>query len=150
LEEGIITTGVDNLLDLLKSVSKISVVEAADKLGVSPGIVQSWVDFLVEEEIVGIEYKFTKPLIYLNKTPDHSVITVDNKGDFNLDYFKQDFWKRAQERRIPENKISFFWKNHVKETAFSQKDLFFREARKRKLENIDSLWTEYVNSLISA
>jgi hypothetical protein len=149
LEENIVTTGVDSLLDLLKGVSKISIIEAAEKLGVGPGIVQSWVDFLVEEEIVGIEYKFTKPLIYLNKSPDRTVITVENKEDFDWDYFKNDFWKRAEERKIPENKIDFFWKNHLKETIFSKKDVFYREARKRKLNNIDSVWNEYVNSAIN-
>jgi hypothetical protein len=149
LEDKLITTGVDSLLELLKGVSKISIAEAADRLGVSANLIQSWVDFLVEEEIVGVEYKFTKPLIYINKAPDRNVITVENADEFNMDFFRTEFWKRAGERKIADTKIAFFWKNHVKEIAFGKKDLFYREARKRKLENIDAIWNDYVNNLVN-
>jgi len=149
LSEGVITTGVDDLLELLRGVSKISIPEAAEKLGVTPALVQSWVDFLVEEEIVGMEYKFTKPLIYLNKTPAKAVARVDDPEDFTMDTYRQEFWKRALERRIPDDKIPFFWQNHAREVANSKKDFFYREARKRKLENIDTLWSEYLNTIVT-
>ncbi|MBN2142311.1 hypothetical protein JW711_03185 [Candidatus Woesearchaeota archaeon] len=145
-----IKTGVDDLLDLLKSVDKIPLNEAAKKLGVSQSLIQSWVDFLVEEEIVGIEYKFTKPLIYLNKTPQASVVSVSEEEATNIDFFKNDFLKRAEEKNIPPDKVPYFWKNHVKDVAISKKEHFFKEAKRRHLNNIDSLWDEYINALLNA
>ena len=50
-----VRTGVDDLLELLKKVDKINLADAAQKLGISSTLLQSWVDFLVEEEILGIE-----------------------------------------------------------------------------------------------
>ena len=48
-----ITTGVDALLELLKSTEKIAMPDAAKKLNVPLDTLQSWVDFLVEERIIG-------------------------------------------------------------------------------------------------
>ena len=127
-----IKTGVDDFLELLKKVSKIPLVEAAQKLGISLSLAQSWTDFLVEEEIVGIEYKFTKPIIYINKMPEHLESNVEEDNSMTLDAYKDDFAKRASGKNIPPDKLSFFWKNHVKEVANSRKDFFIREARKRR------------------
>ena len=68
MTEEVVRTGVDDLLELLEHSAKIPLADAAAKLNVDAGVIQAWVDFLVEEGIVGIEYKFTTPYIYLNKT----------------------------------------------------------------------------------
>ncbi|MBN1793207.1 hypothetical protein JW826_05995 [Candidatus Woesearchaeota archaeon] len=150
MPDDFIRTGVDDLLELLKSVNKIPLSEAASKLGVNQSLVQSWVDFLVEEEIVGIEYKFTKPLIYLNKAPQASVVSKGDGDEYGLDYYRDEFKKRAEERRIPTNKIDFFWKHHLQDVANSKKELFVREAHRRKLGNIEGLWEEYLTVLLKS
>jgi hypothetical protein len=144
-----IHTGVDELITFLKSVDKITVQEAAQKLGVSASLIQSWVDFLVEEEIVGIEYKFTKPIIYLNKQPKEKAIIVEDENPGSIQNFKSEFISRAKERQIPDQKVGFFWKNHVLEVLTRRKDFFYREARKRGLSNIEPLWAEYSNKLLN-
>ena len=55
-----IETGVDSLLALLREKDKISIDEAAKILKTPSKAVQSWVDFLVEERILGLEYKWIK------------------------------------------------------------------------------------------
>ena len=60
----ILKTSVDDLYELVESRKKISVDDAAKLLKLPVNIVQSLVDFLVEESIFGIEYKFTTPYIY--------------------------------------------------------------------------------------
>jgi len=146
--EGTITTGVDSLLTLLQSVDKISLVDAAKKLGISQNLIQSWVDFLVEEEIVGIEYKFTKPIIYLNKPPEGKKAMIREEEEA-LDMYKEDFKKRASQKNIPQEKISFLWKNHVTESLNRKRDFFVREAKKRNLSNIKTLWKEYEVRLLA-
>ncbi|MFW6230599.1 MAG: hypothetical protein ACOC32_01090, partial [Nanoarchaeota archaeon] len=66
-EKGMIETGVDDLLRLVETSGKVSVPEIAKKLEVEQKTVETWVDFLVEEEKLSVEYKFTTPYVFLNK-----------------------------------------------------------------------------------
>lgn len=59
----IIETGVDKLVELVKERQKISMQDAAKELGVSLTVIEEWSDFLEEEGIISIEYKFTKPFL---------------------------------------------------------------------------------------
>lgn len=150
MADEVIRTGVDDLLDLLKKTDKISVPEAARKLKLSAEMVQAWVDFLVEEEIIGVEYKFTKPIIYLNKPQQPKEAVVKEEPTQGIEIYKAEFKKRAAEKNIPKEKISFFWRNHVKEVVDRKKDFFYREAKKRNLSNIESMWIAYQNKLLES
>ena len=144
MAEEVVRTGVDELLDLLAHSAKTPLTEVATKLRVDTGVVQAWVDFLVEEGIVGIEYRFTTPYIYLNKVVDKKQEDVTVKEDnFNIQYFKKQFWDKARSNNIPENQIEMLWKNHVAQALELQRKYFFFEAQRRKLINIDQLWKEY-------
>ncbi|MBU0471377.1 MAG: hypothetical protein KKF89_06110 [Nanoarchaeota archaeon] len=140
--EETITTSVDSLIDLLKKVSKIELEEAANKLEMPVSVVQSWVDFLVEERIIGLEYKFTTPFIYLNKPHNQTSETIE-APEVSIDQFKDDFKKKATEKQIPTTQTIDLWKNHLLQKLEKKKDLFFREARKRGFFNQEELWIEY-------
>jgi hypothetical protein len=150
LAEGTVKTGVDDLLELLRKTDKISLQEAAQKLGISSSLLQSWVDFLVEEEIVGVEYKFTKPIIYLNKQPEERRARVKEAVELGIEAYKEDFKLRAYQKSIPAEKISFLWKDHVKAAINRRREFFFREAKKRNLANVDNLWHDYSEKLFSS
>jgi len=143
-----IKTGVDDLLTFLRGVDKISLSDAAHRLSISTSLLQSWVDFLVEEEIIGIEYKFTKPIIYLNKPPEEKRASIKEQ-QLGLDIYKKDFRERANQKNIPLNKISFLWRNHVTASLNRKKDFFFREAKKRNLTNTYHLWEAYRQRLLA-
>jgi hypothetical protein len=143
-----LTTRVDDLLDLLKKQEKIPMEDAADELDVDLESVQSWVDFLVEERIVGIEYKFTKPYIYLNEPED--VDQADEEDDIkSFEGFKENFMEKAAEKQIPEENRHNLWQNHVEKVLSRKKDYFMQEADKRNLQNADELWDEYKEKLLS-
>jgi hypothetical protein len=150
LAEGTVRTGVDDLLDLLRRVNKITLPDAAQKLGISQALLQSWVDFLVEEEILGIEYKFTKPIIYLNKPAEEKKASVKEEAEASLEAYKQDFKLRASQKSIPVEKIGFLWKDHAKDALGRRRDFFFREAKKRNLPNIETLWRIYNEKILSS
>ena len=59
----LLETGVDKLVRLVRQNKRISVAEAAKQLGVSTVVVEEWADFLEEEGIISIEYKFTTPYL---------------------------------------------------------------------------------------
>jgi hypothetical protein len=144
MTEEVVRTGVDELLDLLAHSAKIPLTEVATKLKVDSGVVQAWVDFLVEEGIVGIEYRFTTPYIYLNKVMNKKQEdAVIKEESYNIQYFKKQFWEKARANNIPEKQIDMLWKNHVIQALELQKKYFFFESQRRKLNNIDQLWHEY-------
>jgi chromosome segregation ATPase len=67
LTGSVIETGVDKLVNLINLQGKISSSDAAKELGVSTTVVMEWADFLEEEGIIKIEYKFTKPFLVARK-----------------------------------------------------------------------------------
>mgnify|MGYP001579870522 CR=1 FL=1 len=67
LTDSIIETGVDKLVKLINEKGRISSFDAAKELGVSNTVVMEWADFLEEESIISIEYKFTKPFLIPRK-----------------------------------------------------------------------------------
>jgi len=140
----VIRTGVDELLDLLGHSPKIPLTDAASKLNIDAGVVQAWVDFLVEEGIVGIEYKFTTPYIYLNKVVEKkSEIKQESQDNYNVQYFKKQFWEHAIASNIPDIQIEELWKNHVAQALELLRKYFFFEAQRRKLTDIEKFWSEY-------
>ena len=150
MNEEVVRTGVDELLELLKTTAKIPLAEAATKLNANIDIIQSWVDFLVEEGIVGIEYKFTTPFIYLNKpVEDHDSKKPDVKDeDITIEYFRDEFYQKARKSNIPEDRIKALWKNHLAQALELKKKFFMFEVDQRKLPNKEILWHEYYEAMM--
>lgn len=67
IEGSVIETGVDKLVNLVKQRGKIALADAAKELGVSPTVIQEWVDFLEEEGIISVQYNLTKPFLVERK-----------------------------------------------------------------------------------
>lgn len=139
---------MDGLLELLRQKQKVSLAEAAKTLGIDEHTIKLWVDFLVEEKVVGIEYKFTKPYVYLNKPKGDKKGKIIAQEKVDIDHFKQDFEQRAQQSSIPQQQVGFLWKDHVMNQLELEKPFFFREARKRGLEGLDDLWEAYKQELM--
>ena len=67
IESSVIETGVDKLVNIIKERGRIALIDAAKELGVSATVIQEWVDFLEDEGIISVEYKFTKPYLVERK-----------------------------------------------------------------------------------
>jgi len=74
-----ITTGVDNLVNLVSDKKKVSIAEASKTLGVAKELIEEWTDFLEEKGIIKLEYKFTTPYI-IYKEPDNKIIAKNRKA----------------------------------------------------------------------
>jgi predicted transcriptional regulator len=142
-KDGTVTTDVDELIRLLSDVQKISVDEAAKKLNIPKNVLQSWIEFLVEEKIIGIEYSFTTPYIYLNRPKESQKTKKTKEEKMTYSVFKKDFYDKAIKDKIPEAKIEEYWQNHLKEKLEMNKEFFIREARKRNLPMMEKLWDDY-------
>src|SRR3989338_4914799 len=67
LTSSIIETGVDRLVKLVNTKGKISSEDAAKEIGVSATVIMEWADFLEEEGIIRVEYKFTRSFLVARK-----------------------------------------------------------------------------------
>lgn len=148
----ILTTGADHLVEVVKNKDKISLEELSKELKMDMKIVQTLVDFLVEEKVLGIEYKFTTPYVYLSKK---DVNTQDLKGQGKTPskkpvlLSKEEFYEKAKSRDIPYQKISILWRKYLEGQLGKMKQDFFDKSRKRGLPNdqIERLWQRYLSFL---
>jgi len=140
-------TSADELYELVKSKKKISVEEAAKKLKLPNNIVQSLVDFLVEERIFGIEYKFTTPYIYLSQKKEENTNLQPNLEKKLIT--KEEFFKKAGKLNISFEKTNDLWKKYIQENIDSIKESFYVKARSKNIskERIDNLWIKYLAHL---
>lgn len=142
-----VTTGVDGLIKFLEGKEKTSMLDAASELGVNLDTMQTWVDFLVEEGVLGIEYKFTKPFIYLNKTNKEKGKIIGEE-ELTWDAYHRSFLEKAKEKHISEMEAASLWKKHVLEVLDKKRVFFLDEARKSGLQQIESLWDEYKTDVL--
>jgi len=66
-QDSLLKTGVDRLVSLIQEKKRVSVPQAAKELGVSPVVVEEWADFLEEDGIISIDYKFATPWLIEKK-----------------------------------------------------------------------------------
>ena len=116
--DNIIETGVDKLVDIIKKKGRVSIPEAAKDLGVSTDVIEDWVDFLEEENIIAVEYKFTTPFLVEKKVT------------------KEDIKKKEQEFKT---KKEVFIRKSEGSLAYLEKEA---ESLKEAKEEFDSLKKE--------
>ena len=142
--DNLLKTGVDDLYELVKAKGKISVEEAAKALRLPVNVVHSLVDFLVEEKMFGIEYKFTTPYIYLsqNHPKEKSAELSFSKGLFT----KEEFFERAKKSKMPFERMNEMWKRYIDGNLNNLREEFYIKAKKRNLnkEKTDFLWNKYL------
>ena len=87
IESNVIETGVDKLVNLVKTRGRIALADAAKELGVSTTVVQEWVDFLEDEGIISVEYKMTKPFLVERKLTKKEVEAKSKEFESKKDVF---------------------------------------------------------------
>ena len=146
--DNVLRTDADKLLELVKKSKKISVEETAKKLKMPLASVQSLVDFLVEERVFGIEYKFTTPYVYLYKEGIGQA-KVKDKGFTEELITKEQFYEKAKGKHIPYEHIEGMWRKYLQENLVRIREEFFRKAGEKQLteEEIEELWNKYISYL---
>jgi hypothetical protein len=136
-----VRTGVDSLIALLDKFKKVSLEEASQKLQLPLHIVQEWVDFLVEEQVVGLEYKFITPYIYLLKPEEVHDSDIDEK---------ETFFAKAKAKNISADQTLALWRDYVKTNRERIKQTFYQKAREKNLSptQIDGLFAKYEELLL--
>ncbi|MEK6963087.1 MAG: hypothetical protein AABX70_01575 [Nanoarchaeota archaeon] len=146
MEEGTLETDIDQLLNLLKKEDKLPLEEVASRLSVSMDVVQTWVDFLVEEGIIGVEYKFTKPFVFMIR--DKKAESIEEEEE-TWEKAKKRFYMESLEKNVPEDQIATSWKQKVSKLLEEKKEFFFIEAQHKGIKNPDPLWNAYKERVLS-
>ncbi|MGM5481340.1 MAG: hypothetical protein ACQESE_02925 [Nanobdellota archaeon] len=145
-----VTTGVDDLLEYLEDKDKVSLKDASKDLNIAEETLQLWVDFLVEERILGTEYKFTKPYIYLNKKQKSKEKVQKSSKEKKIEDYKKEYIKNAKKKKIPEDKAEELWKQHLEQAIDKQEEHFYREAKKKSLNNAGELFGVYKRKVMTS
>lgn len=140
-------TDVDDFLDLVKKHGRISLPQAAKILKMPLHTVEAWADFLEEERIIGREYKFTTPHVYMNAEKDEK---LDLKGISEFDT-KKEFYEKAQNRGLNAGQIKLLWLKYVNLNKEAMRSIFYEKAVARKIEHgkVDELWKKYLEYMES-
>ncbi|MCK5283740.1 MAG: hypothetical protein KAK00_10145 [Nanoarchaeota archaeon] len=91
-ENGVIETGVDKLVELIRAKKRVSIQDAAKQLGVGSIVVEEWADFLEEEGIISIEYKFATPYLVERELSEGEI--KDKEKEFHSK--KEGFVRKAE------------------------------------------------------
>ena len=144
----VLRTTADELLELVKKSRKISVEEAAKRLNMPAASVQALVDFLVEEKVFGIEYKFTTPYIYLYKEGIKEPKGKDRGFTKGL-ITKEQFYQKAKEKKVPYEHIGGMWRKYLQQNLAHLREEFLRKAVEKKIpeKKIEELWKKYLSYL---
>ncbi len=143
-------TGVDQLMALVAEKKKLPLQEAAKILNVPEKTLQAWVDFLVEEHILGIEYKFTTPYIYVHSDERLKKVQEEKKEEnLTLRDFQDEFYDKARAKGMPEEKIPKLWREHLLYIVQGLKQYFIDECNKRNVKNAQSHYAAYVQELVN-
>src|SRR3990167_4416520 len=130
MDDNVLTTSADELYNLVMSRKKISVEDASKILKLPMNIVHALVDFLVEEKIFGIEYKFTTPYVYISQ--DHPKRENSSQNSFAKNMItKEEFFEKAKSRNIPFDKIYELWNKYIRENLDAIKKEFYMKAESR-------------------
>jgi hypothetical protein len=144
----ILQTTADQLMDFVKSREKVTIEETARALKIPVKTVQALVDFLVEEKVFGVEYKFTIPYIYLSKK-DVKEPPLVRKKETPILLSKEEFYEKAKSRNIPYQKIEILWRRYLEKQLGTVKEEFYEKAKQKKIppDKIDELWQKYLSYL---
>lgn len=143
-----ITTAVDDLLAYLRGKDKVAMQDVASVLNVPLETLQAWVDFLVEEKILGIEYKFTRPFIYINEEHTKRKSTLV-EPTLVLEDVKKQYIEHARAKQMPEGTILDLWRSHVLESLARKRDYFIEQATRRSATDPEQLWKKYQEQLLA-
>ena len=144
-KETVIRTVADELFELVKKKGKISVEDASKEMKMPLATIQALVDFLVEEKVFGMEYKFTTPYIYLYKEGLKSAKAKDRSFTKEL-VTKEHFYEAAKRKKIPYEYIEGLWHKYLKQNITNMREEVLRKAKEKKVpeEKIDDLWKRYL------
>ena len=144
-----VETDVDTLVSLVKQKGRLSLEQAAKALHKPMATIQTWVDFLVEEGVLGIEYKFVTPYLYFNKDLKKKPSVLEEEPEESIED-KSSFYEKAKAKGLEVEQINQLWKDYLNNHLQTIREHFHRKAAAKNFSEAQTtkLWKEYYEYLI--
>jgi predicted ArsR family transcriptional regulator len=142
-ENKALRTSADDLVEVVRRHKKLSVDDLAKMLRIPVQSVQAIIDFLVEEKVLGIEYKFTTPYVYLNEGKQQA----HTQGNGAVS--REEFQRKAREKGVVEDEIGPLWKRYLAQNLPQIRQAFMTKAYAQgaSAEKAEELWQKYLTYL---
>jgi hypothetical protein len=145
----ILTTPVDQLVELIKENENCTINFLKNSLKVPYEIIEKWIVILEEYKVIEVHYQGFEGFVrYVEKKNEESNSKKENSIDiYNI---KEAFLKRSNLKNISQEDMQKLWPKFVLSYEVEIKKIFFEEAKKRKFneKQTDMAWIKYREELI--
>lgn len=142
----VLTTPVDELVNIVKSNKNINIRLLSTKLKIPSEIIERWLVILEEFNILKITYKgFEGYVNYIEKIDS----IIEQKEKIDVENLKSSFLKKSKLKNLSGKKTQELWTEFIKTYEQDIKDLFTDKAKSKgyKLNKIENAWLLYKKDL---
>ncbi len=145
----ILTTPVDQLVELIKENENCTINFLKNSLKVPYEIIEKWIVILEEYKVIEVHYQGFEGFVRYIQKKD---IDIDSKKDNKIDIYniKETFLKKSHLKNIGTDEMKKLWPKFVLSYEIEIKKIFFDEAKNRKFneKQTDMAWKKYREELI--
>lgn len=146
----ILTTPVDDLVELVKSNPDCSVTFIQGKLGLPVEIIEKWLVVLEEYKVVKVNYKgFEGYVKYLVSQKEEDAKKQKAK-QIDISRLKDAFVEKSQKRGLSSEQMSSLWPQFVLNFERDIREMFYNMAREKGYETVKiaTAWNKYKEELV--
>lgn len=144
MQNRILLTPVDTLVEIIKENKKCSITFLKTKLNLPLEIIEKWLVILEEYKVITIHYSGFEG--YVSIIEESKKIQTNNIDISNL---KENFIQRSKLKEVSFEKMKNLWPIFILEYESEIKREFYEKAKARGYENvkIDLAWVKYKKDL---
>lgn len=141
----VLTTPVDNLVELVKNNENCSISFLVSNLKVPTEIIEKWLVILEEYKVLTVNYRGFEGYVNVFKNKEEKLIS----DKIDIDNLKSTFLKKCYNSGFSSDKIENLWKLFIKENEIEIKKLFDKNAKLHnyKKYQIEKAWVNYKKDL---
>ena len=144
----VLSTPIDNLVEIVKRTGTCKLSYLNNELNVSPSILDKWLVILEEYDVLTVKYSGLDGYVrYIEKIEIEEVKSKSEIIDAN--HLKIDFTKKARMKNLSTDKIKKIWPQFIKKYEEEIKENFLSIAQKRghEPEKVNKAWKKYKEEL---
>jgi hypothetical protein len=147
----ILTTPIDQLVDLVKKNENCTINFLKNSLKVPYEIVEKWILILEEYKVIEVHYKGFEGFVKYVKKEDDLQKDEKKTNDIDIYHLKESFVKKSKIRKIEDGDMKKLWPKFVLSYEVEIKEIFLEEAKKRKFNEkmTNVAWRRYREELIT-
>ncbi len=137
----VLTTPVDDLVELVKNNNNCSITFLKNTLNVPQEIVERWIVVLDEYDVIKVHYKGFEGYLSITESSKKAA----EKEKINVENLKEIFIEKAKKKNLDYERMAKLWPLFLKEYETEIKDLFEDKAKDMGYEStkVSKAWDKY-------